>query len=65
MGIMSWDLDGGLGTAPLVRNPRLTIRCKYADPTAPLLLEAKRLEGIRPRGSQGRQIRGDERNGGQ
>ena len=31
MGIMSWDLDGGFSTAPLVRAPRLTIRCEYPD----------------------------------
>ena len=31
MGIMSWDLDGGFSTAPLVRTPRLTIRCEYPD----------------------------------
>ena len=31
MGIMSWDLDGGFNTAPLVRNPRLTIRCEYHE----------------------------------
>ena len=33
MGIMSWDLEGGFSTAPLVRNPRITIRirCEYPD----------------------------------
>ena len=31
MGIMSWDLDGGFNTAPLVRAPRLTIRYEYPD----------------------------------
>ena len=31
MGIMSWDLEGGFSTAPLVRTPRLTIRCEYPD----------------------------------
>ena len=31
MGIMSWDLDGGFSSPPLVRNPRLTVRCEYAD----------------------------------
>ncbi len=31
MGIMSWDLDGGFNTAPVVRSPRLTIRCEYPD----------------------------------
>ena len=38
MGIMSWDLDGGFSTAPLVRNPHITIRirCEYPDtPLAP------------------------------
>ena len=35
MGIMSWDLDGsGFNTAPLVRGPRLTVRCEY--PHTPL-----------------------------
>ncbi len=29
MGIMSWDLDDGFSTAPLVRTPRLSIRCEY------------------------------------
>ncbi len=29
MGIMSWDLDGGFSTPPLVRSPRLTIHCAY------------------------------------
>ena len=31
MGIYSWDLDGGFSTAPLVRTPRLTVRCEYPD----------------------------------
>ena len=31
MGIMSWDLEGGFNTAPLVRTPRLTVRCEYPD----------------------------------
>ena len=31
MGIYSWDLDGGFSTAPVVRTPRLTIRCEYPD----------------------------------
>ncbi len=36
MGIMSWDLDGsGFNTAPLVRTPRLTIRCEYPDTDLP------------------------------
>ena len=32
---MSWDLDGGFNTAPLVRTPRLTIRCEYPDTDLP------------------------------
>ena len=35
MGIMSWDLDSGFNTAPLVRTPRLTIRCEYPDTDLP------------------------------
>ncbi len=35
MGIMAWDLDGGFNTAPLVRTPRLTIRCEYPDTDLP------------------------------
>ncbi len=35
MGIMSWDLDGGFSTAPLVHTPRLTIRCEYPDTDLP------------------------------
>ena len=35
MGIYSWDLDGGFGTAPLVRTPRLTVRCEYPDDSSP------------------------------
>ena len=35
MGIYSWDLDGGFSTAPLVRTPRLTIRCEYPDTDLP------------------------------
>ena len=35
MGIMSWDIDGGFGTAPVVRTPRLTIRCEYPDTDLP------------------------------
>ncbi len=31
MGTMSWHLDSGFNTAPLVRTPRLTIRCEYPD----------------------------------
>ena len=31
MGIMSWDLDGGFSTPPVVRTPRLTVRCEYPD----------------------------------
>ena len=33
MGIMSWD--SGFNTAPLVRTPRLTIRCEYPDTDMP------------------------------
>jgi len=32
---MSWHLDGGFNTAPLVRTPRLTIRCEYPDTDLP------------------------------
>ena len=37
MGIMSWDLDGGFSTAPVVRTPRITIRirCEYPDTDMP------------------------------
>ncbi len=35
MGIMSWDLGGGFNTAPLVRTPRITIRCEYPDTDLP------------------------------
>ena len=35
MGIMSWDLDGGFNSAPVVRTPRLTIRCEYPDTDMP------------------------------
>ena len=36
MGIMSWDLDGsGFSTAPLVRTPRLSIRCEYPGCCSP------------------------------
>ncbi len=32
MGIMSRDLEGsGFSTAPVVRTPRLTVRCEYPD----------------------------------
>ena len=31
MDIMSWDLDGGFSTAPLVRNPCLTIHFTYPN----------------------------------
>ena len=31
MGIYSWDLDGGFSSPPLVRTPRITIRCEYPD----------------------------------
>ncbi len=31
MGIYLRDLDGGFSTVPLVRTPRLTIRCEYPD----------------------------------
>ena len=33
---MSWDLDGGFNTAPLVRNPRITIRIRCEYPDTPL-----------------------------
>ena len=35
MGIMSWDSGGSFNTAPLVRTPRLTIRCEYPDTDLP------------------------------
>ncbi len=35
MGIMSWHLDSGFNTAPVVRTPRLTIRCEYPDTDLP------------------------------
>jgi len=35
MGIMSWDLEGGFSNAPLVRTPRLTIRCEYPNTDLP------------------------------
>ncbi len=35
MGIMSWDLEGGFSTAPVVSTPRLTIRCEYPDTDLP------------------------------
>ena len=36
MGIMSWDIDGsGFNTAPLVRTPRLSIRCEYPGCCSP------------------------------
>ena len=35
MGIMSWDLGAGFSTAPVVRTPRLTIRCEYPDTDMP------------------------------
>jgi len=35
MGIMSWHPDSGFNTAPLVRTPRLTIRCEYPDTDLP------------------------------
>ena len=36
MGIMSWHPDGsGFNTAPVVRTPRLTIRCEYPDTDLP------------------------------
>ena len=31
MGLLSWDLDGGFSTPEPVRNPRLSVRCEYAD----------------------------------
>jgi hypothetical protein len=33
MGIISWD--SGFNTAPVVRTPRLTIRCEYPDTDLP------------------------------
>ncbi len=36
MGIMSWDLEGGFSTAPLVRTPRITIRIRCEYPDTPL-----------------------------
>ena len=35
MGIMSWHPDSGFGTAPVVRTPRMTIRCEYPDTDLP------------------------------
>ena len=35
MGIMPWDLNGGFNTAPVVRTPRLTVRCEYPDTDMP------------------------------
>ena len=35
MGIYSWDLDSGFSTAPLVRNPRLTVRREYPGSDSP------------------------------
>ncbi len=32
---MSWDLTGGFGTAPVVRTPRLTVRCEYPGSDSP------------------------------
>ncbi len=32
---MSWHHDGGFSAAPLVRTPRLTIRCEYPDTDLP------------------------------
>ena len=31
MGIYSWDIGDGFGTAPVTRTPRLTIRREYPD----------------------------------
>ncbi len=32
MGIYSWDLEGGFSAPlPVVRTPRLTVRCEYPD----------------------------------
>ena len=33
--MISWDLDGGFSTAPLVSTPRMTIRCEYPDTDLP------------------------------
>ena len=35
MGIYAWDIDPGFSSPPLVRNPRLTIRCEYPDTDLP------------------------------
>ncbi len=35
MGIYLWDFGAGFGTAPVVRTPRLTIRCEYPDTDMP------------------------------
>ena len=35
MGIYSWDIGDGFGTAPVVRTSRLTIRCEYPDTDMP------------------------------
>ena len=31
MGIMLWDQGGGFSIPPVVRTPRMTIRCEYPD----------------------------------
>ena len=31
MGMYSWDMDGGFSSPPLVRTPRLTVRCEYPE----------------------------------
>ena len=31
MGLMLWHPGGGFSNPPLVRNPRLSIRCEYPD----------------------------------
>jgi len=35
MGIMSWDLGDGFSIPPVVRAPRITIRCEYPDGSSP------------------------------
>ena len=35
MGIYSWDLDNGFSAPPVVRTPRLTVRCEYPDGSSP------------------------------
>jgi len=35
MGILSWDIGDGFSTPPLVRTPRITVRCEYPDTDLP------------------------------